>query len=87
MIPVLDSYSCQRSWTLELKNGNPLYEESMLCNSIVNNDSKMISDKTIKYEPAKSVLKYKVGDEVKLTAGDFMSLSKAFFAEIENQYL
>jgi len=37
--------------------------------------------------PEKSVLKLKVGDEVKLTEADFVRLSKAFFAEIEKKYL
>jgi hypothetical protein len=33
------------------------------------------------------VLKYQVGDEIKLNAADFMLLSSAFFAEIERKYL
>lgn len=47
----------------------------------------MCADKTIKFDPAKSVLKYKVGDEIKLNEEDFALISKAFFAEIESKYL
>jgi hypothetical protein len=46
----------------------------------------MCADKTIKFDPAKSVLKYRVGDEIKLNAPDFMRLSSAFFAEVESKY-
>ena len=79
MILVLDNYFCHRSRTLELKDGNPLNEVRMLCNSIMNNSTKMCADKTIKYNPAKSVLKYKVGDEIKLNEADFLLIFKAFF--------
>jgi hypothetical protein len=44
------------------------------------------TDNTIKMKPDKSILKYKVGEEIKLSEGDFSKLSKAFFAEIESKY-
>jgi hypothetical protein len=47
----------------------------------------MGTDKTIKFDPARSVLKYKVGDEIKLNEAHFVLLSKAFFAEIERKFL
>jgi hypothetical protein len=56
----------------------------MLGTSMLTNDNVMCADKTIKYDPAKSVLKYKIGDEIKLNEADFRSLASAFFAEIEN---
>ena len=59
----------------------------MLCNSIMNNNNRTGGDTTIKSDPAKSVLKYRVGDEIKLNEADFMLLSSPFFAEIESKYL
>jgi hypothetical protein len=87
-----------RSRTLELKDGNPLNEVRMLANAMMYNNSIMSAGaghlfadglvvKTIKYDPAKSVLKYRIGDEIKLTEADFILLSAAFFAEIERKFL
>jgi hypothetical protein len=87
MVLALDNYFCHRSRTMEKKDGNPLNEVRLLCTSIMNNNNIMCADKTIKLDPAKSVLKYKVGDEVKLNAEDFERIAKAFFAEIEKIYL
>lgn len=87
MVIVLDNYFCHRSRTIEKKDGNPLNEVRILCNSMMNNNNKMCADKTIKFEPAKSVLKYEVGDEIKLNEADFLLIYKAFFAEIESKYL
>ena len=53
----------------------------------MNNNGRMCADKTIKFDRAKSVSKYCVGDEIKLKEADFLSLSSAFFAEIESKYL
>ena len=47
----------------------------------------MTADNTIKYKPENSIVKYQPGDEIKLKQEDFLKLSKAFFAEIENKYL
>jgi hypothetical protein len=87
MVLALDNYFGHRSRTMELKDGNPLNEVRILCNSIINNNNKMCTDKTIKFDPAKSVLKYKAGDEIKLNEEDFVRLSDAFFVEIEKKYM
>jgi hypothetical protein len=87
MVLVLDTYFVLRSRTMEGKDGNPLNEVRILCNSMMNNNNKMCADKTIKFNPAKSVLKYQVGDEIKLNKAGFLQLSNAFFAEIESKYL
>jgi hypothetical protein len=87
LVLALDNYFCHRSRTLEKKDGNPLNEVRILCSSMMNNNDIMSADKTIKLDPAKSVLKHKVGDEINLSEADFALLSEAFFAEIEAKFL
>jgi hypothetical protein len=87
MVLALDSCFVHRLRVMEMKDGNPLNEVRLLCNSMMNNNNRMGADKTIKYDPAKSVLKYRVGNEIKLNEPDFILLSSAFFAEIESKYL
>ena len=87
LVVVLDGFFVHRSRTLEKEDGNPLNEVRMLCNSILQNNGVMSADKTIKYNPSKSILKIQVGDEIKLTESDFVLLFKAFFAEIETKFM
>ncbi|HEY3365154.1 MAG TPA: hypothetical protein VGK74_08895 [Symbiobacteriaceae bacterium] len=87
MVLALDSYFVHRARATEMKDGNPLNEVRMLCNSIMNNNNMLCADKAIKFDPATSVLKYRVGDEIKLNEADFIRLSTAFLAEIESKYL
>jgi len=87
MILLLDYFFVHRLRMVEGKDGNPLNEVRVLCDSILHNQGRMGSDKSIKLTPAKSVLKHQVGDEIKLSHEDFLLLSKAFFAEIENKYV
>ena len=47
----------------------------------------MRADNIIKLNPDKSVLKYRSGEEIKLSEAQFVSLSRAFFDEIEKKYL
>ena len=51
---------------MEGKDGNPLNEVRMMGNSILQNHGVLSADKTIKYNPAKSILKLQVGAEIKL---------------------
>ncbi|MBC8171450.1 MAG: hypothetical protein H7X77_07245 [Anaerolineae bacterium] len=55
MVLQLDWLFVHRSRTLEKKDGNPLNEVRVLCDSIMNNRNKMSVDKSIKLDPAKSV--------------------------------
>ncbi len=59
----------------------------MICNSILQNHGVMSADKTIKYNPSKSILKLQIGEEIKLTESDFVRLFRAFFAEIETKFM
>ncbi len=94
---LLDHMFVHRLSGIEGKDGNPLNEVRVLCNSLLLNRGKLQVDKLpgwpnsagagIKLPPEKSLLKLKASDEVKLTEADFVRLSKAFFAEIEKNYL
>jgi hypothetical protein len=87
MVLALDNLFVHRARGLERKDGNPLNEVRLLCESIMNHDGAMCADDTIKIDPAKSVLKYRVGDRINLNVADFILLSSCFFAEIEEKYL
>ena len=94
---LLRDYMCgHRLSGIEGKDGNPLNEVRVLCNSILLNRGKLQVDKLpgwpnsavakLTLPPEKSLLKLDVGDEVKLTEADFVRLSTAFFAEIDKKY-
>jgi hypothetical protein len=87
LVVVLDGFFVHRTRTLEKKDGNPLNEVRMICNSILQSNGVMSADKTIKYSPEKSILKLQIGDEIKLTESDFVLLFKAFFADIESKFV
>lgn len=87
MVLVMDSYFTHRSRTIELKDGNPLNEVRILSNSMMLNQGIVAADKSIKSDPAKTVLKYEVGDKIRLTEQDFMLIFEAFFAEIERKFV
>jgi hypothetical protein len=57
LVLVLDRFFVHRTRAREGKDGNPLNEVLMLCDSILDNKGIMTANKTIKYDPAKSVLK------------------------------
>ena len=94
---LLDHMFVHRLMVIEGKDGNPLNEVRVICNSILFNNGKLQIDKlpgwpdsagaSIKLPPEKSVLKLKAGDDIKLSEADFVRLSKAFFAELEKKYL
>lgn len=87
MVLILDALFVHRTRAIEKKDGNPLNEVRMMCNSMMHNNNIMCADNTIKLNPTKSVLKYQAGDEIKLNEADFLLIFKAFFAEIESKYL
>jgi len=53
MVLILDALFVHRIRAIEGKDGNPLNEVRILCNSIINNNSILSPDKTIKLIPAK----------------------------------
>lgn len=90
LVVVLDGFFVHRARTLEGKDGNPLNEFRMICTSILENHGVMCTNKTnnktIKYDPDKSVVKLTLGEKIKLTKPDFVRLYKAFFAEVEKKF-
>src|SRR5256884_7827940 len=93
---LLDYMFVHRLSGIEGKDGNPLNEVRVLCNSILLNRGKLQVDRLpgwpnsavagIKLPPEKSVLKLKAGDEIRLSEADFERLSQAFFAELEKKF-
>jgi hypothetical protein len=61
MVLILDTYFTHRSRTTEGKDGNPLNEVRVLCNSILENKRVLRADKSIKLKPETSVLKLPPG--------------------------
>ena len=93
---LLDYMFVHRLTGIEGKDGNPLNEVRVLCNSLLLNQGRLQVDRLpgwpnsastgMELPPDKSVLKLKVGEEVRLNEGDFVRLSKAFFAELEKKF-
>ena len=87
MVLLLDALFVHRLRMIEGKDGNPLNEVRVLCNSMLNNNNIMCVDNIIKLNPATSVLKYEVGNEIQVSEAEFLRIFKAFFAEIERKYV
>src|SRR5205809_6536995 len=93
---LLDYMFVHRLSGIEGRDGNPLNEVRVLCNSILLNQGKLQVDRLpgwpnsastgMELPPEKSVLKLKVGEEVRLNESDFVRLAKAFFAELEKKF-
>lgn len=94
---LLDHMFVHRLTGVEGKDGNPLNEVRVLCNSLLYNKGKVQMEKlpdwpnsagaSLKLPPDKSVLGLENGDDIRLSEADFTRLAKAFFAEIEKRYL
>jgi len=93
---LLDYMFVHRLTGTEGKDGNPLNEVRVLCNSLLLNRGKMQVERLpgwpnsassgMSLPPEKTVLKLKVGDEVRLSEADFAQLSTAFFAELKKRF-
>ena len=84
---VLDRYFVHRIRPVAGKDGNPLNEVELICESLMSNSGIFRGNNVIKYVPAQSVVKLEVGDRIELTADDFDRLSAAFFGELERRFL
>lgn len=93
---LLDYMFVHRLSGAEGKDGNPLVEVRVLCNSLLLNKGKVQVEKLpawptsavsgLKLPADKSILRLAPGDEVRLDVGSFEKLAKAFFAELEKRY-
>jgi hypothetical protein len=86
LVIVLDSFFVHRTRALEKKDGNPLNEVRVLANSMMLNGEIMMADSSVKLNPASSVLKYEIGDKIRLNEADFSLLFKAFFSDLESKF-
>jgi len=94
---LLDYAFVHRLSGIEGKDGNPLNEVRVLCNSLLYNQGKLQVERLpgwpnsavsgLSLSPDKPVLKLKPGDDIQLSEADFVKLYKAFFAELEKRYL
>ncbi len=87
MVVVLDRLFVHRLRGVEGKDGNPLNEVRVMCESLLTNDGLMGTDPTIKLVSSASVLKYQPGDRIALREDDFVKLSRAFFDEMERRFV
>lgn len=87
LILALDRPFVHRVRAVAGKDGNPLNEVEMICDSLMNNDGVFTQSSVLKLTPEQSVLGLQFGDAIKLTAPEFERLSAAFFAELEGRFL
>ena len=86
MVLALDHYFLHRVRKAEGKDGNPLNEVRVLCDSLTEHGGVLTPDKTIKLKTEDSVLGLEPGDEVRVTGDGFRRLAEGFFRELEARY-
>jgi len=87
LLLALEASFVHRGRGIEGKDGNPLNEVRVLCNSVLLHDGVMTAEKSIRLDPARSVLGIAYGEQVALDGASFARLSDAFFTELEGKFL
>ena len=86
MVMALDHWFCHRQRSIEGKDGNPLNEVRVMCDSIVGHGGMLVVEKGIKLSPETSVLGLEPGATILLDKEGFRRLADAFLAELERRY-
>ena len=86
LLLALDRYFVHRVRGVAGKDGNPLNEVEMLCESLMNHDGILQKSTVLKLNPDESVTKVQFGEAIRLTEDQFKRLSSAFFAELDAKF-
>jgi hypothetical protein len=58
----------------------------MLCESALKSGGVLTANSSIKYDPSKTVLGLRIGDDIKVCEAGFKRLALAFFSEIKTKF-